>query len=83
MRPSNGLEQQRQNGAWIRGRGLPALIAEKGSQVLRMSTPDTIGGVEQLQQRIKQDPNRIPHVDKLSKLKTKVRAGSEWIRFRR
>ena len=46
------------------GRCLPALIAKKGSQVLRLSTPDTIGRVEQLQHRIKQDPNWIPHVGK-------------------
>jgi hypothetical protein len=46
------------------GQGLPALIAEKGSQVLRLPTPDTVGGVEQLQHRIKQDPNWIPHVGK-------------------
>jgi hypothetical protein len=45
-------------------RGFPALIAQKGSQVLRLSTPDTIGGVEQFQHRIKQDPNWIPHVGK-------------------
>jgi hypothetical protein len=29
------------------------LVAEKNSRVLRMSAPDTIGGVEQLKQRIK------------------------------
>jgi hypothetical protein len=46
------------------GQGLPALIAEKGSHVLRLPTPDTVGGVEQLQHRIKQDPNWIPHVGK-------------------
>ena len=46
------------------GQGLPALIAKKGSHVLRLPTPDTVGGVEQLQHRIKQDPNWIPHVGK-------------------
>jgi hypothetical protein len=46
------------------GRGLPALIAKKVSQVLRLSTPDAIRGVKQLQYRIKQYPNWIPHVGK-------------------
>jgi hypothetical protein len=41
---------------------LLALITEQRSQVLRLSTPDTIGGVEQLKHRIKQDPNWIAHV---------------------
>jgi hypothetical protein len=46
------------------GRCFLALFAKKGSQILRLSTPHTIGGVEQLKHRIKQDPNWIPHVGK-------------------
>ena len=83
MRPSNGLEQQRQNGGPDARRCLSALVAEKAPRVLRMSAPDAIGRVEQLKHRIKQDPNRIPHAGILSKLATRVRAGSERIRSRR
>ncbi len=64
-------------------RSLLALVAEKTPEVLRMSTPDTIGGVEQLKQRINQYPNRISHAGKLSKSATRVRAGSEPIQSRR
>jgi hypothetical protein len=46
------------------GRCLPALITKKGSQVLRLSTPDAIGGVKHLQHGIKQYPDWIPHVGK-------------------
>jgi hypothetical protein len=64
------------------GRRLPALLAEEHSNVLRLSTPNTIGGIEQLKQRIKQTPNRISHANKLSKLKTKVTEGPEQIQTR-
>jgi hypothetical protein len=57
------------------GRRLLALLAEENSNVLRLSTPNTIGGIEQLKQRIKQTPNRISHANKLSKLKTRVTKG--------
>jgi hypothetical protein len=56
-------------------RRLLALPAKEHSNVLRLSTPDTVGGIEQLKQRIKQTPNRIFHVNKLSKLKTRVTGG--------
>jgi hypothetical protein len=57
-------------------RRLPALPAEEHADVLRLSAPNTIGGIEQLKQRIKQTPNRIFHVNKLSKLKTRVTGGT-------
>jgi hypothetical protein len=57
------------------GRRLLALLAEENTNVLRLSTPDTIGGIEQLKQRIKQTPNRISHANKLSKLKARVTKG--------
>jgi hypothetical protein len=63
-------------------RRLPALPAEEHADVLRLSAPNTIGGIEQLKQRIKQTPNRISHANKLSKLKTKVTEGSGRIRTR-
>lgn len=64
-------------------RCLLALVAEKGPAALRTSTPNAIGGVEQLKQRIKQSPNRISHADKLPKLEARVRAGPIRIRARR
>jgi hypothetical protein len=45
-------------------RRLPALPAEEHSNVLRLATPNTVGGIEQLKQRIKQTPNRISHANK-------------------
>ena len=64
-------------------RGRQAIPAEKDAQFLGMSTPDAIGGVKQLSQCFKQSPSRVPHVNKLAKLKTKVRAESEWNQIRR
>src|SRR5437773_1128431 len=41
------------------GRCSFAFIAEKDTCLLRTSASDTIGRVEQLNQRINQDPNRV------------------------
>jgi hypothetical protein len=63
-------------------RRLLALLAEEYSSVLRLSAPNTIGGIEQLKQRIKQTPNRISHANKFSKLETRATEGPEPTRTR-
>jgi hypothetical protein len=85
---SNNHALERSGASSTKGRSdtrrrLPASFAKEVPTILRVSTPNTIGGVEQLKQCIKQSPNRISHANRLPKLKTRVRAGPRRTRARR